>query len=395
MSAFRLPSACLKEVEKLCSAFLWSGPELNGKKAKVSWGEICKPKQEGGLGVKRLKEVNLVCSLKLLWRILSANTLWVNWIQTYLIRKGSIWSVKDSTQTGSWMWRKILKCREVAKQMYRVEVKNGRKTSFWYESWSSLGCLKDLLCDRGYIDMGVSIDARVAECSRHRKRHHRFPIFNRVEEEIERFKTSVTEEEDVSLWRNSKGVYKKSFLSKETWQVIREKHLSCFWSRMVWFKHATPKFSFILWMAMKERLTTGERMSRWGGNVDTACVFCQDPFETLAHLFFECPYSSQIWEVLMKGVMGIRYTSNWRSITRAALDNTQGKIKLFVVRYVLQAAVHTVWRERNMRRHGESPSPGSLLVKLIDKIMRNKLSIIRKRGDKEYEGGMVYWFSTK
>lgn len=243
--------------------------------------------------------------------------------------------------------------------------------------------------------MGVSIDARVAECSRHRRRHHRFPIFNRVEEEIERFKTSATEEEDVSLWRNSRGVYKKFFLSKETWQVIREKHLSCFWSKMVWFKHATPKFSFILWMAMKERLTTGERMSRWGGNVDTACVFCQDPFETLARLFFECPYSSQIWEVLMKGVMGTHYTSNWRSITRAALDNTQGKIKLFVVRYVLQAAVHTVWRERNRRRHGESPSPGSLLVKLIDKNMRNKLSIIRKRGDKEYEGGMVYWFSTR
>mgnify|MGYP003362562619 CR=1 FL=1 len=46
-------------------------------------------------------------------------------------------------------------------------------------------------------------------------------------------------------------------------------------------------------------------------------------------------------------------------------------------------------------RHGESPSPGSLLVKLIDKIMKNKLSIIRKRGDKEYEGGTVYWFSTR
>ena len=150
--------------------------------------------------MRRLKEVNLVCSLKLIWRILSANSLWVNWIKVYLIRKGSLW-----------MWRKILKCREVAKKLYRVEIKNGRKTSFWYESWSPLGCLKDLLCDRGYIDMGISISAMVCECSRHRRRFHRNPIFNRVEEEIDRYKANITEEEDVSLWKNGKGGYKNCF----------------------------------------------------------------------------------------------------------------------------------------------------------------------------------------
>lgn len=34
LSAFRLPKACLKEIEKLCSSFLWSGPELNSKRLK-------------------------------------------------------------------------------------------------------------------------------------------------------------------------------------------------------------------------------------------------------------------------------------------------------------------------------------------------------------------------
>lgn len=33
MAAFRLRSYCIKEVEKLCSTFLWSGSELNGRKA--------------------------------------------------------------------------------------------------------------------------------------------------------------------------------------------------------------------------------------------------------------------------------------------------------------------------------------------------------------------------
>ncbi|CAA0406061.1 unnamed protein product [Arabidopsis thaliana] len=58
MSAFRLPSACTKEIDSLCSAFLWSGPELSSKKAKISWSEVCIPKEEGGLGLRSLKEVN-------------------------------------------------------------------------------------------------------------------------------------------------------------------------------------------------------------------------------------------------------------------------------------------------------------------------------------------------
>ena len=130
MAAFRLPSSCLKEIERLCSAFLWSGPELNHKKAKVAWSDLYRPKQEGGLGLRKLKETNNVSCLKLIWRLLSSNSMWVNWVKKYLIGKGSIWTVRENTQSGSWMWKKILKCRETAKRMYKVEVKDGKKHPF-------------------------------------------------------------------------------------------------------------------------------------------------------------------------------------------------------------------------------------------------------------------------
>lgn len=99
---------------------------MNGKKAKIVWRDICKLKQEGGLELRLLKESN-ISFLKLVWRILSSNSIWVNCIKNYLIRKGSLWTVRENTQIGSWMWRKILKYWEIAKQMYRVEVKMGRK----------------------------------------------------------------------------------------------------------------------------------------------------------------------------------------------------------------------------------------------------------------------------
>ena len=70
MSAFRIPKKCIKEIDKLCSAFLWSGPALNPNKPKVCWDDVCKLKGEGGLGLKSLEEANTVCCLKLIWRIL-------------------------------------------------------------------------------------------------------------------------------------------------------------------------------------------------------------------------------------------------------------------------------------------------------------------------------------
>ena len=45
-------------------------------------------------------------------------------------------------------------------------------------------------------------------------------------------------------------------------------------------------------------------MKNWNGNVDLSCIFCQEPLETVGHLFFECSYSKQIWEELVKGVLG-------------------------------------------------------------------------------------------
>ena len=86
LSVFRLPKACIKEIEKLFSAFLWSGPDLNAKKAKIAWLAVCKPKTEGGLGLKPLTEVNEVGMLKLIWRIVSAkDSLWVQWVYNCLL----------------------------------------------------------------------------------------------------------------------------------------------------------------------------------------------------------------------------------------------------------------------------------------------------------------------
>jgi len=45
--------------------------------------------------------------------------------------------------------------RGIAQQFYRVEVKNGETTSFWFDEWSNIGCLYEKLGIRGCIDLGI------------------------------------------------------------------------------------------------------------------------------------------------------------------------------------------------------------------------------------------------
>lgn len=98
----------------------------------------------------------------------------------------------------------------------------------------------DVLSDRGHIVMRIPVNATLNECRNHRKRHHRIPILNRVEMEIERYKVNTVEEEDMSMWKNGKRKYRKDFSSIKTWQATREKHKDCSWSKVVWFRYATP-----------------------------------------------------------------------------------------------------------------------------------------------------------
>lgn len=80
----------------------------------MAWKDICKTNQEGGLGIRALKEVNLVYGLKLIWRMLTGNSLWGKWIKTNFLKKKNFWEVNGNAQGCSWIWRNMLNLRDVA-----------------------------------------------------------------------------------------------------------------------------------------------------------------------------------------------------------------------------------------------------------------------------------------
>jgi hypothetical protein len=68
MSSFYLKKV-IRVLEQIFSRFLWNGGSDGPARAKVSWESICVPKEEGGLGLRRIEDWNIAAILKFIWNL--------------------------------------------------------------------------------------------------------------------------------------------------------------------------------------------------------------------------------------------------------------------------------------------------------------------------------------
>lgn len=110
---FIIPSNVVKETEGTLRAFLWSGFELKPIVAEVKWEQVCCPKEEGGLGFRRIIEWNKAIMMRHIWALcMKAGTLWVKWVHTYIIKTQGLWSM-DIPCDASWTIRKVFNIRNL------------------------------------------------------------------------------------------------------------------------------------------------------------------------------------------------------------------------------------------------------------------------------------------
>ncbi|XP_024015905.1 uncharacterized protein LOC112089159 [Eutrema salsugineum] len=197
----------------------------------------------------------------------------------------------------------------------------------------------------------------------HCRRRHRVDILNAIEEVIHVQKQKgILSGDDVFLWRRRNDRFSQRFSSKDTLSLIRTAHPTCDWAKGIW---------------------------------TDSCVFCKAQMETRNHLFFECVFTEKVWSSLTRKLMAPHYTNNWDEIIDQLHHAQREFIMQWLIRYVFQTTLYTIWRERNNRRHGEQANSDKQIIQSVDKQIRNRLTSIRVLGDARYEGGMEKWFSTR
>ncbi|KAJ6907746.1 hypothetical protein NC651_018243 [Populus alba x Populus x berolinensis] len=98
--------------------------------------QVCLPKKEGGLGIKRITEWNKIALLKHIWNLCndSDGSIWSTWIRSNLLRGRNFWTIK-APESCSWAWGKILKLRSLAWPKMKHIIGDGMTTSLWFDNW--------------------------------------------------------------------------------------------------------------------------------------------------------------------------------------------------------------------------------------------------------------------
>ncbi|XP_043694249.1 uncharacterized protein LOC122644954 [Telopea speciosissima] len=138
-SVYLWPASSVELMERWIQNFIWSGDANISKSITVRWSKLCKPKCEGGLGVRRLKEINLALLAKLAWFMKNDNSSFAKFLRGRLIKadgslkqgvKSSILpgirkdKVADYIDDGEWQLPtpRSLELQEVSNQILQVKL---------------------------------------------------------------------------------------------------------------------------------------------------------------------------------------------------------------------------------------------------------------------------------
>lgn len=138
---FLLPGNIHKKLQSLFTRFLWNGDNNKKGGAKVAWDHLCVPQSEGGLNLKNPKDWNKVQILHHLCRVVRCSkSIGVQWVWNTALKRNHFWTMEIPTDC-SWIWKRILKLRPLARSFLIFKIGNGQGTSLWFDPWWNNTCL--------------------------------------------------------------------------------------------------------------------------------------------------------------------------------------------------------------------------------------------------------------
>ena len=374
---FLLPKKVIHKVEQLMRNFLQNGTDLNNGGAKVSWEDLACPKEEGGLGIPRLEDWNIALLGKQLWSLLqpSPSSSWAAWARANLLRGRSLWDIPIPA-TCSWSWRKILQLRPLLRPHIKHIIGDGRSTWLWLDNWLPFGPIQSLMGDRVIYDSGLSRNAKV--CAIIHSNNWRWPVSNSPE--LLTLKASIPPQfhpddskDDAVLWTLSPS---GTYTSKSAWNLVRARFPQVRWMQTVWFPENIPRTAFILWLAIRGRLNTQDRLHF--PITHPFCLLCGNCLETHDHIFFACSASDSVWHSIQNYGGFSTPILPWKDLIEWVATNWRGNtLSVQIKKISLAASVYHLWMERNNRLHSNSYKRTSEISCSITWMVREHLSSLR------------------
>jgi hypothetical protein len=340
LSFYRMPRQIMSKIDRIRRRFLWSGTSRK-RLPLIAWCQVCRGKDQGGLGLLNLHNINRAFLAKWLMRFYD-DEVTGTWKHILMAKYG----LKGDVGTPSHFWKEAMKENILIEIGTSWQVGNGCSVRFWDDRWIgqiSLSAIypnlyhiaydKNILVSQVFQNNSISIDFARQLIGVYQTEWHELVNFFRY--------FQLSHSNDKILWRwSTKGQF--SVHSLYTW--LDYGGIPNFDFKSIWSAHMPLKIKIFVWLLKQNRILTKDNLCKKGWNGDKSCVFCQEE-ETVNHLFLHCQFVRCLWN----------WIANYNGFTFgcatiAELWDIDGYIPMKdpnVVEMIRGAVLWCVWLERN------------------------------------------------
>jgi hypothetical protein len=142
ISFFQLPKGILHRLDYLRSRFFWQGDSEKKKYRLTKWNVVCRPKDQGGLGIHDLELKNKALLGKWLARFLTEDGVWQNLLRRKYVGSKAIsqvsWKPGDSH-----FWAGIMATKKHFFPYGSFSIMDGSEIRFWEDKWLGTTTLRE------------------------------------------------------------------------------------------------------------------------------------------------------------------------------------------------------------------------------------------------------------
>nr|GEY00043.1 hypothetical protein [Tanacetum cinerariifolium] len=195
--------------------------------------------QDCGLGIRIIEDFNSALIATHIWCILiNKESLWVQWIHLYKLKGRSFWDVPGLGDV-IWGWRKLLQIRPYVRPFIWHKINNDRSTSMWFDRWADPCPLRDMLTVRNIVRSDFSLSDTVSDLISNGSWRWPHDWSSRFLNVVNILVPDINNDlDDVIVWRDV------------------QRHV-------VWFPHCIPRHAIHMWLVIKEKLKTQDRLCQW------------------------------------------------------------------------------------------------------------------------------------
>jgi ribonuclease HI len=352
MSIFLLPSSIISTIEKMMNSFWWGcSGSSNGGIHWLSWERLSMHKNHGGMGFKDLTAFNLAMLGKQGWKLQTDSDSLVSRIFKARYFPRGTYLTASLGHNPSYVWRSILQARFIVRSGSRWCIGTGASIPILQEPWLSDGKCIEGNYDLSQLRYGPSVQSLIDTTDKTWNWDVVYQTFSpEVANSILNTPLVGQVTEDGLIWKIEKnGYYSVKSAYRLCVEVLTDSfHLrrEGFW-KGIWRLKVPPKVTNLIWRSCRDVMPTRKRLQDKGVQCPATCVTCNDAEEDLAHVYFTCPFSMQVWQRL----------GFWGSVSQAHADTGSVPECIFTLlqRYNLEncqrftAILWSLWKRRNLK----------------------------------------------